>query len=85
MLWEKVQDLPFTVGDVTMDVAVLPISAEFERRTTTVHLRREMGARAEHGDGLGEDVTYDAAEHDPARFPWLDLRGEWTLESAVPS
>jgi hypothetical protein len=26
-------------------------------------------------------VTYDAAEHDPARFPWLDLRGEWTLAS----
>jgi hypothetical protein len=79
MLWEKVRDLPFAVGDVTMDVAVLPISPEFERRTTTVHLRREMGARAEHGDGLGEDVTYDAAEHDPARFPWVDLRGEWTL------
>jgi hypothetical protein len=81
MLWEKVKDLPFEVVDVTMDVAVMPISPEFERRTTTVHLRREFGGRSEFGDGLGEDVTYDAREHEPHRFPWLDLRGEWTLES----
>ncbi|HZO96168.1 MAG TPA: hypothetical protein VFB42_02235 [Gaiellaceae bacterium] len=81
MLWEKVRDLPFTVGDVTMEVIVLPVSPEFERRTTVVHLRQEMGARSEYGDGLGEDVTYDAAEHEPHRFPWVDLRGEWTLGS----
>jgi hypothetical protein len=80
-LWEKVKDLPFTVGDVTMEVAVMPISPEFERRTTTVHLRREMGGRSEYGDGLGEDVTYESAEHEPQRFPWIDLRGSWTLES----
>ena len=81
MLWEKVKDLPFEVGDVTMTVVGVPISPEFERRTTTVHLRREMGARAEYWDGLGEDVTYDPAEHEPHRFPWVDLRGQWTLES----
>jgi hypothetical protein len=81
VLWEKIKDLPFEVGDVTMDVAVLRISPEFERRTTTVHLRREAGARSEHADGLGEDVTYDASEHEPHRFPWVDLRGTWTLES----
>ena len=80
-LWDSVRDLTFTVGDVTMEVAALPISPEFERRTTTVHLRAEMGARSDFLDGLGEDVTYDAAEHEPHRFPWLDLRGEWSLES----
>jgi len=81
VLWDKVKDLSFDVADVTMDVSVLPISPEFERRTTTVHLRRELGARSEFGDGLGEDVTYDPGEHEPHRFPWVDLRGAWTLES----
>jgi hypothetical protein len=81
MLWEKVKDLPFEVADVTMETAVMPISPEFERRTTTIHLRREMGGRSEFGDGLGEDVTYDPREHESHGFPWIDLRGEWTLES----
>lgn len=80
-LWNKVKDLSFDVADVTMDVAARRISPEFERRTTTVHLRREAGGRSELADGLGEDVTYDANEHEPHRFPWIDLRGTWTLES----
>src|SRR3954451_1818512 len=81
MLWGLVRELPFEVADVTMDVNVVRVSPEFERRTTVVHIRREMGARSEFADGLGEDVTYDAAEHEPSRFPWVDLRGTWTLES----
>jgi hypothetical protein len=81
MLWENVKDLEFEVADVTMDVTAMPISPEFERRTTTVHLRREAGGRSEFADGLGEDVTYDPREHEPHRFPWVDLRGGWTLES----
>ena len=34
-------------------------------------------------EGLGEDVTYDAAEHDLARSqgPVHDLGGEWTLDT----
>jgi hypothetical protein len=81
VLWERIKDLPFEVADITMVVAVLPITPEFERRTTTVQLRREVGGRSEFGDGLGEDVTYDPAEHEPQRFPWIDLRGSWTVES----
>jgi len=81
VLYDKVRDLPFTIGDVTMDVTGVRISEEFERRTTTVHLRPRMGARYEHDDGMGEDVTYAAEEHEPHRFPWIDLRGEWTLAS----
>jgi len=81
MLWERVRELPFEVADVTMDVNAMRISHEFERRTTIVHIRREMGARSELADGLGEDVTYDPAEHEPHTFPWVDLRGTWTLES----
>ena len=30
---------------------------------------------------LGEDVTYDPNEHEPHRWPWVDLLGDWTLES----
>ena len=80
-LWERVAELPFEVADVAMEVAVMPVSPEFERRTTTVRLRREPGARSDYWDGVGEDVTYDPTEHEPHRFPWLDLRGQWTLGS----
>ena len=31
--------------------------------------------------GLGEDVTYDAEEHTPARTISVDLAGSWTLDS----
>jgi hypothetical protein len=81
MLYEKLRDLPFEIADVSMDMTGVQISPEFERRTTIVHLRKEAGARSEHDDGLGEDVTYDPAEHESHRFPWIDLRGEWTLGS----
>ena len=43
MLWKKVKDLPFEVADVAMEVAVLPISPEFERRTTTGEFARIGG------------------------------------------
>ncbi len=81
MLWEKLRDLPFEVGDVTMEFESVQVAPEFERRTTIVHLRPEAGARAEYGDGIGEDVTYDPKEHQPHTFPWIDLRGTWTLGS----
>lgn len=81
MLWEKLRELPFEVGDVTMEVEAVQVAPEFERRTTIVHLRPEAGARAEYGDGIGEDVTYDPDEHRSHTFPWIDLRGKWTLGS----
>jgi len=71
MLWDKIKDLAFDVGDVTTTVSAMAISPEFERRTTTVRI----------GDGAGEDVTYDPAEHEPSKFPSVDLSGSWTLES----
>ena len=81
MLWERLRDLPFEVGDVTMEMEAVQVAPEFERRTTIVHLRPEAGARAEYGDGIGEDVTYDPEEHRSHTFPWIDLRGKWTLGS----
>ncbi len=53
------------------------VSSDFERRSTIVHL---LG----HGEeGVGEDVTYDAVDHEIAQKagPYLALAGEWTLRS----
>src|SRR5258705_361794 len=42
MHWEKLRDLPFEVGDVTMEFESVHVFPEFERRTTTVHLRPDL-------------------------------------------
>jgi hypothetical protein len=81
ILWEKLRDLPFRIGDLTTEVLATRISPEFERRTTVVHLRGDTESRSGLDDGLGEDVTYNPEEHEPHRFPSIDLRGEWTLGS----
>jgi L-alanine-DL-glutamate epimerase-like enolase superfamily enzyme len=76
-LFDKVAHLPLAVERYDLDVRSLDVSSEFTRKTTTVRL---LGSGEE---GLGEDVTYDAAEHDAqlARGPVLPLAGEWTLDS----
>jgi L-alanine-DL-glutamate epimerase-like enolase superfamily enzyme len=53
------------------------VSSEFERKSTVIHLR----GRGE--EGLGEDVTYDAVDHDilQAAGPALPLAGTYTLAS----
>ena len=55
----------------------LDVSSGFTRKTTTIRL---VGGDEE---GLGEDVTYEADEHDAqlARGPVLPLVGDWTLGS----
>ncbi|HEY3181396.1 MAG TPA: hypothetical protein VGJ77_01060 [Gaiellaceae bacterium] len=70
--FDALRDLPLRVEETTTDTLSLPIMPEFTRRTTVVHLR---GADE---DGVGEDLTYDAAEHDS--FPTLPA-GEFTLAS----
>jgi hypothetical protein len=76
-LYDAVKDFPLTIEEYDLDVKALDISSEFTRKTTTIRL---VGGGEE---GLGEDVTYDAAEHDAqlARGPMLPLAGEWTLDS----
>ena len=53
------------------------VSSDFERKTTIIHL---------HGggeEGLGEDVVYDAVDHEIAQQagPTLPLAGDWTMRS----
>jgi hypothetical protein len=76
-LYDAVRDLPLHIDGYSLEGLELQASPEFLRKTTVVHL---------HGageDGIGEDVTYDAAEHDrlQERGPSLSLAGEWTLHT----
>jgi hypothetical protein len=72
-----ISDLPLTIEAHALERLELPISSEFTRVTTVVHLR---GAGTE---GIGEDVTYNAEDHERFRGVGaaLSLAGEWTIES----
>jgi len=70
--YDLLRDLPLRIDAVETETLEIVLSPEFTRRTTVVHL---LGGEE---DGVGEDVTYDAAAQ--AWFPELPT-GEWTLES----
>ena len=76
-LYDAVRDLPLVVEGYDVQLLELQARADFLRKTTVVRLR---GGGEE---GIGEDVTYDAVEHDrlQARGPDLPLAGSWTLHS----
>jgi hypothetical protein len=76
-LYDSVRDLPLTIEAYELAVHELDVSSGFTRKTTTIRL---TGADEE---GLGEDVTYEATEHDAqlARGPVLELAGSWTIDS----
>jgi hypothetical protein len=71
-LYDAVSDLPLRIGDSARTRRDRDTSSGFRRATTTFHLR---------GDGVaghGEDVSYDAADHDALESaPAFDLRGEY--------
>ena len=75
--YERVAELPLTIEDYALEGRERSISPEFDRLTTTFHLR------GRGHEGLGEDVTYDPGEHreQQARGPSLPLAGEWTFDS----
>jgi hypothetical protein len=74
-LYERVRDLPIVVEGYDLDGRSMEISSEFTRKTTVIRLY------GDGEDGVGEDVTYDAPEHDAQleRGPVLPLAGEWTF------
>jgi hypothetical protein len=76
-LYDLVRGLPLVVEEYSLEGREQNVSSGFLRKTTVIGL---TGAGEE---GLGEDVTYEAAEHDAqlARGPVLPLSGAWTLES----
>lgn len=75
MVFAAVRDLALRIEGVQTETLSLEISPQFTRKTTVVQL---------HGAGhvgVGEDVTYDPAEHEADRFPRLALAGVWTIAS----
>ena len=74
--YDALADLPLTIDDYTLEGRQRALG-EFDRRTTTFHLR---GAGQE---GLGEDVTYDPEQQvaQQEAGPVLPFAGEWTLDS----
>jgi len=75
--YSLVSGLPLVVDGYELEGLVQPVSSDFVRHTTVIHL---LGAGEE---GVGEDVTYEAEEQ--ARFqgagPSLDLADAHTLAS----
>ena len=76
-LYDSVRDLPLIVESYSLDGVEQQVSPTFLRKTTVIHL---LGGGEE---GLGEDVTYEAAEQDlqRERGAVLPLQGQWTIES----
>jgi L-alanine-DL-glutamate epimerase-like enolase superfamily enzyme len=75
--WERLADLPLKIDAYELEPLQALVSSEFERKSTVIHLR---GAGEE---GVGEDVTYDAVDHEilQAAGPSLPLGGSWTIGS----
>jgi hypothetical protein len=76
-LYDRVGDLPLEIEGYALDPLELQARPDFLRKTTIVRLR---GGGEE---GIGEDVTYHADEHDllQARGADLPLAGSWTLHT----
>jgi hypothetical protein len=74
--WERVKDLEFELGDYSLERLQRDVSSAFTRVSTVVHM---TGGGEE---GVGEDVVYDAVDHDAAldAGPILPITGHWTLE-----
>jgi L-alanine-DL-glutamate epimerase-like enolase superfamily enzyme len=75
--WEQLAELPVEIENYSLEPLRAQVSSEFERKSTVIHLR---GAGEE---GVGEDVTYDAVDHEvmQAAGPVLPLAGRFTLAS----
>ena len=77
MLIDRVRDLPLVVESYDLSGQAVEPRPGFVRRTVTVRLR------GEGEEGLGEDITYDAASQlaQLERGPVLPLAGRHTLGS----
>ncbi len=75
--YDLVADLPVRIEGYELEGLVQNVSSDFERKTTIIHLQ---GAEQ---TGLGEDVVYDAVDHEIAQKagPTLPLAGDWSIRS----
>jgi L-alanine-DL-glutamate epimerase-like enolase superfamily enzyme len=75
--WERLAELPVKIDAYELQPLKAKVSSEFERHSTVICLR---GGGEE---GLGEDVVYDAVDHEilQAAGPTLPLAGSFTIAS----
>ena len=74
--WDRVRQLDVRIEDYALERLEQDVSSDFTRVSTVIHM---------HGggeEGVGEDVVYDAPDHDAAQDagPILPLLGQWTME-----
>ncbi len=76
-LYERIAELPLRIDAYELERLEQPVTRGFTRVTTVVHVR---GGGEE---GLGEDVTWGAEEHDreQALGAFRELAGDWMLAS----
>jgi hypothetical protein len=74
---ERLADLPVRIESYSLERLQRDVSSDFTRVSTVIRLH---GAGEQ---GVGEDVTYEAPDHDvlQATGPVLPFAGEWTLGS----
>jgi L-alanine-DL-glutamate epimerase-like enolase superfamily enzyme len=75
--YDSLAGLPLRIEGYELEILTLQLAPDFTRLTTVVTL---------HGageTGVGEDVVYDAVDHEAqaAAGPTLPLAGDWTMES----
>jgi L-alanine-DL-glutamate epimerase-like enolase superfamily enzyme len=75
--WERLASLPLRIEGHVFEPLHALVSSEFERKSTVIRI---AGAGQE---GVGEDVTYDAVDHEilQSAGPHLPLEGNWTIAS----
>jgi L-alanine-DL-glutamate epimerase-like enolase superfamily enzyme len=75
--WDVVKELELRVEDYVLERLEEDVSSDFTRVSTVI---RMSGSGEE---GIGEDVVYDAVDHDAAQEagPVLPLTGHWTMEA----
>ncbi|MEA2154340.1 MAG: hypothetical protein QOE11_480 [Solirubrobacteraceae bacterium] len=75
--YDLVADLPLRIDDYALEGMVQDVSSDFTRKSTIVRL---AGGGE---DGVGEDVVYDAVDHEIAQEagPSLPLAGDWTIRT----
>jgi hypothetical protein len=75
--WKALADLPLEIDEYALTPLQASVSSAFERKSTLIRLR---GGGEE---GVGEDVTYDAIDHEIllAEGPILPLAGRFTIAS----
>ena len=75
--YDLIADLPLTIQDYELTGQEFQPNPDFTRLSTTIRLR------GDGGEGIGEDVTYDALDHVALQDegPTLPLAGTWTMRS----